>query len=60
MEQHMTVKEAAQELGVTVQAVRLALARETLSGRKFGNVWMVNAKAVKERKKRKERKEAAA
>lgn len=54
MDQHMTVKEAARELGVTVQAVRLALAHETLTGRKFGNVWMVDRKAVKERKKRKE------
>jgi len=50
----MTVKQAAKELGVTVQAVRLALAHETLSGRKFGNVWMVDAESVKERKKRKE------
>lgn len=60
MDNPMTVEEAAQEVGVTTAAVRLALAEGRVAGRKHATVWMVDRASVQAWKARRERKEAAA
>lgn len=59
MNNPMTVEEAAQEVGVTTAAVRLALNEGRVVGRKHATVWLVDRESVREWKDRRERKAAA-
>jgi excisionase family DNA binding protein len=42
----VTLKEAAQSLGITPASLRQAIARGSLRGRKVGNTWTVTPREV--------------
>lgn len=43
----LTCHEAAEELGVTTNHIRLLLAKEKLSGQKKGSQWLITRDSIK-------------
>ena len=54
MEDYMTAKAAAKELGLAVSTISRLIDRNILKGEKFGPVWMVDAESVAAYKQRNE------
>jgi excisionase family DNA binding protein len=48
LEEFMTTKEAAEKLGFNVRSIPYMIKTETLEGIRFGRVWLVSRKSVKE------------
>ena len=49
-EEHYTVEDVATARGITVQAVRKALAECRLSGKKIAGVWFISRRELEDRK----------
>jgi excisionase family DNA binding protein len=48
LEQFMTTKEAAEKLGFHVASVQNMVKKKTLEGIRFGKVWLVSKKSVRD------------
>ena len=55
MQTIITVRDAAETLGCTVQRIRQMLDEGKLKGRKVGTVWMIDPKTLKREVEKRER-----